>query len=136
MYANIGKRQAVSSVSSQSRSVIGNVGQPLESRCKQLQFKNYFQFWFGGRHLASVVHNVRRHRGRHGQVGRDRKCGGRRWNSVCMSLETEVTSTSRKTSIFSRRVPLVFQVAPGTGKNYVQAENAETPGIGPTRNRF
>ncbi len=38
--------------------VVENVGQPLESRCKQLPFKSYFQFRFGGRHLESVVTNV------------------------------------------------------------------------------
>ena len=136
MSVNIGKRQAVSSVSSQSRAWSKMWGQPLESRCKQLPFKSYFQFRFGGRHLESVVNNVGRHRRRHDQVGRGRKCGGSRWNYVCMLLETEVTSTSRKSPIFPWRVPLVFQVAPGTGKSYVQAENAETSGIGPSRNRF
>jgi hypothetical protein len=30
-------------------------GQPLESHCKQLPFKAYFQFRFGGHHLESVV---------------------------------------------------------------------------------
>ncbi len=49
--------------------------------------------------------------------------GSSRWNYVCMLLETEVTSTNRKSSIFPRRVPLVFQVAPGNGKSYRHAEN-------------
>ena len=49
---------------------------PLESRCNQQPFKRYFQFRFGDRHLESVVNNVGRHRRRHDQVGRGRKCGG------------------------------------------------------------
>jgi hypothetical protein len=31
------------------------LGQPLESHCKQVPFKNDFQFRFGGLHLESVV---------------------------------------------------------------------------------
>ena len=31
------------------------LGQPLESHCKQVPFKNVFQFRFGGHHLESVV---------------------------------------------------------------------------------
>ena len=58
------------------------------------------------------------------------------YNYVCMLLQTEVTSTSRKSSIFPARVPLVFQLAPGTGKSYVHAENAKTSGIGPARNKI
>ncbi len=37
---------------------------------------------------------------------------------------------------FPRRVPLVFQVAPGNGKSYVHAENARTSGIGPSMKFF
>ncbi len=47
--------------------------------------------------------------------------------AVCMLLETEVTSTSRKCQIFPSRVPLVFQVAPVTGKSYIHAENVVHP---------
>jgi hypothetical protein len=53
-----------------------------------------------------------------------------------MLLQTEVTSTSRKSSIFPARVPLVFQLDPGTGKSFVHAENAKTSGIGPARNKI
>jgi hypothetical protein len=58
------------------------------------------------------------------------------YNYVCMLLQTEVTSTSRKSSIFPARVPLVFQLDPGTGKSFVHAENAKTSGIGPVRNKI
>ena len=58
------------------------------------------------------------------------------YNYVCMLLQTEVTSTSRKSSIFPARVPLVFQLDPGTGKSFVHAENAKTSGIGPARNKI
>ena len=50
--------------------------------------ESYFQFRFGDRHLGSVVNNVGRHRRRHDQVGRGRKCGGSRWNNAFMLLET------------------------------------------------
>jgi hypothetical protein len=63
------------------------------------------------------------------EVGHGRKCGGSRWNCVCMLLETEVTLTIRKSSIFPWRVPLVFQVAPGKEKSYVHAKNAKTSKI-------
>ncbi len=43
---------------------------------------------------------------------------------------------TEKSSIFPRRVPLVFQVAPGNGKSYVHAENVKTSGIGPTSKRL
>ena len=36
--------------------------------------------------------------------------GGSRWNNVCMLLETEVTSTSRKCPIFFMEVHLVFGI--------------------------
>ncbi len=58
--------------------------------------------------------------------------GGSRWNYVCVFLETEVTSINRKSSIFPRRVLLVFQVVPCAGKSYVHAENAETSRIAPS----
>ena len=108
----------------------------MESRRNQFLLKSYFQFRFGDRHLESVVHDVGRHRHLHSQVGHGRKCGGSHWNYVCMLVQTEVTSTRRKSSISPARVPLVFQLAPGTGKRYVHAENAQTSGIGPARNRF
>ncbi len=97
-------------MSTQKRAWSKMWAQPLESLYKQLPFKSYVFFRFGGRHLESVVSNVGRHRRRHGQVGRGRKCGGSRWHNVCMLLETEVTSTSRIPPIFPWRVPLVFQV--------------------------
>jgi hypothetical protein len=50
-----------------------------------------------------------------------------------MLLETEVTSTSRKSPIFPWRVPLVFQIVPGIGKTYIHAVNAKTSVIGPLR---
>ena len=133
---NVGQHQAVSSVSSQSRAWSIMWRKPLESRRNQLLLKSYFHFRFGGRHLESVVHDVRRHRRLHSQVGHGRKCGGSHWNYVCMLVQTEVASTRRKSSISPARVPLVFQLAPGTGKRYVHAENAQTSGIGPARNRF
>ncbi len=55
---------------------------------------------------------------------------------MSMLVETEVISTSGKSSIFPWRVPLDFQVAPGNGKNYVHAENVKPFGIGPSRKRF
>jgi hypothetical protein len=55
--------------------------------------------------------------------------------SVCR-WKLKLHRPAEKLRFFSRRVPLVFQVAPGTGKNYVQAENAKTSGIGPSRKRF
>ena len=58
MSVNIGKRQEVSSVSSKSRAWSKMWGQPFKSRCKQLPFKSYFQFRFGGRHLESAVNYV------------------------------------------------------------------------------
>ncbi len=88
-------------------------GQPLElRRSRQLPFKGYFQFLFGGRCLELVVNNVRRHRHRHIQVGRGRKCGNSLWNYVCMSLETEVTyrPTEQKISDFSMEDALGFLV--------------------------
>ena len=88
-------------------------GQPLESRRKQLKqqpFKSYFQFRFDGHHLKSVVNNVGRHRFRHIEVGRGRKCGAIRCKYVSMLLETEVTA--EKCPIFPWRVPMVFEVAP------------------------
>jgi len=42
----------------------------------------------------------------------------------------------QKYSIFPGRVPLVFQLAPGTGKSYFHAGNVRTSGIGPAWNRF
>jgi len=56
--------------------------------------------------------------------------------SAGMLLETEGTSTSRKSTIFPWSLALVFQVPPAIGKNYVHAENAKTSGIGPLRNLF
>ena len=74
--------------------MVENVGQPLKSRLNQLQFKSYFQFRFGGRHLETVINNVGRHRHRRDQVSRGRKCiGGSRMNYVCMFFETEVRPT-------------------------------------------
>ena len=77
----------------------------MKSRRNLLVFKSYFQLRFGGRHLESEVKNVWRRRRRHIVVGHGRKCGGSRWNYVCILLETEVTSTSRKSSIFPWRCP-------------------------------
>ena len=71
------KSGSVFSVASKSN-VVENVGQPLESRRNQLPLKSYFQFRFSGRHLESAVTDVGRHRRRHTQVGRGRKCGGSR----------------------------------------------------------
>ena len=136
MSINVGQRQAVSSVSSQSRAWSKVWVQPLESRHNELLLQSYFQFRFGGRHLESAIQDVGRCRQLHNQVGRGRKCGGSRWNYVCMLLQTQVTSTSRKSSIFPGRVPLVFQLAPGTGKSYVHGRNVKTSGIGPSWNRF
>ncbi len=47
---------------------------------------------------------------------------------ICMFLEveTEVTSTSRKSLFLPWGVPLVFQAAPGNGKSYVHAINVKT----------
>ncbi len=75
-------------------------GQPLESRCSNHRSEVISSSGFGGRHLESIVNNVGRHQRRHDRVGRGRKCGGSRWNNVCMLLETEVTSTSRKSMVF------------------------------------
>src|SRR5664279_3487892 len=52
-----------------------------------------------------------------------------------MSLQTEVTSTSSKPSIFGIGTPLVFQVSPGVEKRYIHVEYIKTSGIGPLRNR-
>ncbi len=41
----------------------------------------------------------------------------------------------QKISDFSMDGALIFQVAPGTGKSYLHAENVVTSGIGPLRNR-
>ena len=72
----------------------------MESRHNKLLLQSYFQFRFGGRHLESAVYGVGRRRQLHIQVGRGRKCGGSRWNYVCLLPQTQVTSTSRKSSIF------------------------------------
>jgi hypothetical protein len=56
--------------------VVENVGVGFEIASNLLPFKSCFQFRFGGRHFDSVVNNVGRHRRRHVQVGRGRKCGG------------------------------------------------------------
>ena len=50
--------------------------------------------------------------------------------------QTEVTSTSRKSSSFPWRVPLVFQVASGNVKSHVHTRNPKTSEIGPSRNGF
>jgi len=111
MSINIGKRKTLFSVSSQNRPWSNMWGQPLESRFKQLPFKSYFKLRFG----------------RHGQVGRGRKCWGSRLKCVCMLLKTEVTSTSRKSPIFPWRVPLVSQVRPGTGRSNLHGETSQHP---------
>ena len=98
-------------------------GQPLESHCNQLLLKSYSHFRFDGRHLESVVNSVGRYRHCHTQVGHGRKCGGSWCNYVCMLLETEVTSTNRKCPICPRMVPLIFQLAPSTGKCCLYARN-------------
>ena len=103
------------------------------------RLKSFIQFRCSGRHLESAVGNVGWATSTSSYSGRSwSKMWGSHWNYVCrpMSLETEVTTTRRKTHIFQRRVPLVFQVAQGTGKSYVQTENAKTSGIGPSRNRI
>ena len=123
-------------MSCQSGSWSKILGQPLESRRSLLPFNSYFQFRFGGRHFESVVNDVERHRHCHTLVGRGRKRGDSRWKYVSMSLETKVMSTSRKYTIFAGRVPLVFQVSPGTGKSYVHAECVKTTGMRHSKNRF
>ncbi len=106
---NVDQRQPVAGgvLGGKSKSAMienwGEGGQPLESRHNELLLQSYFKFRFGGRHVESAIHEVGRCRQLHNQVGRGRKCGGSRWNYVCMLLQTQVTSTmQQKIFDFSR----------------------------------
>ncbi len=54
---------------------------------------------------------------------------------VCLYVAANSSYIDQQ-KIIPGRVPLVFQLAPGTGKSYVHSRNVKTSGIGPSWNRF
>jgi len=104
----------VSTVSSKSN-VVENAGGSLWNRVANSYLQNLFLFPVWWPAYESVVNNVGRHRRHHDQVGRGRKCGGSRWNNVCMFRELKLLD-QQKISDFPWMVPLVFQVGSSTGR--------------------
>ena len=139
MSINVGQRQPMSAVSSQSRPWSKIWRQPVESRRNLLPFNSNLQFLFGDRHLESVVSNVGRHRDIDIVILRLALFTnvGVAVGVICLCCwKLKIYRPAEIISDFSMEVVLVFQVSPGTEGRYIHALYAQRSGIGPLGNRF